>query len=86
MNTQVKIKILGPGCPKCRALEQRVREVVERHKINAEIEKVENLMEIMKHGIMLTPGLIINDKLVASGTPLPSSDKILEWLKTLSKS
>lgn len=81
MEGKIKIKILGPGCPKCKALEQRVKEIVERHNINAEIEKVENLMEIMKYGIMITPALIINEKLVASGTPLPSSDKILEWLR-----
>lgn len=78
---KVKIKVLGPGCPKCLALEQRVRDVVERHGFDAEVEKVQNLMEIMKYGVMITPALVINEKLVASGTPLPSSDKIAQWIK-----
>ncbi|MGB9770400.1 MAG: thioredoxin family protein [Candidatus Kapaibacteriota bacterium] len=78
---KIKIKILGPGCPKCQALENRVREVVQRHNFDAEVEKVQNLMEIMKYGVMITPALIINEKLVASGTPLPSSDKITEWIR-----
>lgn len=78
---KVRIKVLGPGCPKCQALEQRVREVVQKHNFDAEVEKVQNIMEIMKYGVMITPALVINEKLVASGTPLPSSDKIAEWIK-----
>jgi thiol-disulfide isomerase/thioredoxin len=45
---KVKIKVLGPGCPKCQALERRVREVVEKNNFDAEVIKVENLMDIMK--------------------------------------
>ncbi|MEJ5287249.1 MAG: Redox-active disulfide protein 2 [Candidatus Kapaibacterium sp.] len=82
---KVKIKVLGPGCPKCQALEQRVREVVERNNFDAEIEKVQNIMDIMKYGVMLTPALVINEKLMASGSPLPSSDQIKEWIKNMLK-
>lgn len=79
--TKLNVKILGVGCPKCQALETRVREVIEKHKIDAEIEKISNLNEIAKFGVMITPALVINGKVVSSGTPLPSSDQILEWLK-----
>lgn len=75
------IKILGVGCPKCQALENRVREVIEKHNIDAEVEKVSNLNEIAKFGVMITPALVINGKVVSSGTPLPSSDQIVEWLR-----
>jgi small redox-active disulfide protein 2 len=78
---KVKIKVLGPGCPKCQALERRVREVVEKNNFDAEVIKVENLMDIMKYGVMITPALVINDKLYASGTPLPSTDKLTDWIK-----
>jgi|YNPNPStandDraft_1061719.scaffolds.fasta_scaffold30375_3 small redox-active disulfide protein 2 len=78
---KVKIKVLGPGCPKCQALERRVREVVEKNNFDAEVIKVENLMDIMKYGVMITPALVINEKLYASGTPLPSTDKLTDWIK-----
>jgi small redox-active disulfide protein 2 len=79
--SKVKIKVLGPGCPKCQALERRVREVVEKNNFDAEVIKVENLMDIMKYGVMITPALVINEKLYASGTPLPSTDKLTDWIK-----
>jgi small redox-active disulfide protein 2 len=78
---KVRIKVLGPGCPKCQALERRVREVVEKNNFDAEVIKVENLMDIMKYGVMITPALVINEKLYASGTPLPSTDKLTDWIK-----
>ncbi|ROL58200.1 thioredoxin family protein [Bacteroidetes/Chlorobi group bacterium Naka2016] len=80
---KVKIKVLGQGCPKCQALEQRVREVVERNNFDAEIEKVQNIMDIMNYGVMLTPALVINEKLMASGSPVPSSDQIKKWIKNM---
>jgi len=78
---KVKIKVLGPGCIKCRTLEERVREVVNKHSFDAEVEKVEDIMEIMKYGVMITPALVINEKLMASGSPLPSTDQITQWIK-----
>jgi len=78
---KVIIKVLGPGCPKCQTLEQKVREVVKKNNFDAEVIKVENLMDIMKYGVMITPALVINEKLYSSGTPLPSSDQLTNWIK-----
>jgi len=75
------LKILGTGCPKCKALESKVREVVSENEINATIEKVEDIMEIMNYGVMRTPALLVNKKIVLSGR-LPSKDEILQWIKT----
>lgn len=78
---KVQIKILGPGCPKCQALEKKVREVVDKNNFDAEIIKVDKLMDIMKYGVMITPALVINEKLYASGIPLPSTDQLISWIK-----
>jgi small redox-active disulfide protein 2 len=78
----MKIKVLGTGCAKCKLLEQRVREMTEKNKITAEIEKVTQLDDIMSYGVMMTPGLVINEKLVSTGK-VPGESDILKWLKEL---
>jgi small redox-active disulfide protein 2 len=74
------IKILGTGCARCKNLEQKVKEVVGSNNISAEIEKVTEIADIMKYGIMMTPGLVINEVVKSSGT-IPSDEQILQWLK-----
>jgi len=74
------VKILGTGCPKCRKLEEKVRAVVELHSIDASVEKVTDLNEMMKYNIMSTPALIINEKLKIYGN-IPKDEQILAWLK-----
>lgn len=69
------IKILGTGCPKCKTLERMTNEVIGENNIDAQVSKVEDIMEIMKYGIIATPGLVINEKVVLSGR-LPSKDEI----------
>lgn len=71
----MEIKILGTGCQKCKTLERMTNEVVTENNIQAHISKVEDIMEIMKYGIIATPGLVINEKVVISGR-LPSKDEI----------
>ncbi len=61
------IKILGPGCVKCRELDKRVHEVVKEMSLNAQIEHVTDVKKIMEYPIILTPGLVIDEKLVFSG-------------------
>ncbi|MFP4289592.1 MAG: thioredoxin family protein [Bacteroidales bacterium] len=73
------IKILGTGCQKCKALEKLTREVVEKEGIDANITKEEDIMKIMEYGIMKTPGLVIDEKVVMSGR-LPSSKEINDLL------
>ena len=63
----MEIKILGPGCAKCHALEKAVGEVVREMGIEAKVDHVKDIKEIMSYGIMLTPGLVINGKVKSSG-------------------
>lgn len=61
------IKILGTGCAKCKALEENVKKAVANKGIFAKIEKVEDINEIMNYGVMSTPGLVIDEKVVTTG-------------------
>jgi len=63
----MNIKILGTGCPKCKALEKATRDAVAELGVDANIEKVEDIVKIMGYGIMQTPGLVIDEKIVLSG-------------------
>ena len=73
------IKILGTGCPKCKTLEMITREAVKEMGIEATISKEEDIVNIMNFGIMHTPGLVINGKVVLSGR-VPSSKELKEVL------
>ena len=75
----MKIKILGTGCSKCKSLKKMTREIVEKEGIDATISKEEDIMKIMEYGIMHTPGLVIDGKVVFSGR-LPSSGELSEIL------
>lgn len=63
----MEIKVLGPGCPKCKALHKAVLETVGELGISADVKKVEDMNEIVDAGVLLTPGLIINGKLKVTG-------------------
>ena len=73
------IKILGTGCPKCKTMTNLVQEVVTENSIDATIEKVEDIMEIMKFNIMTTPALVIDDVITIKGR-VPSKDEVLSLL------
>ena len=75
----MEIKILGTDCPKCKTLEKLTREVVEQNGLVATITKVEDIMEIMKYGIMTTPALVVNEKVEIKGR-VPSSEEIKQIL------
>ena len=75
----MEIKILGTGCPKCKTLEKLTREVVEQNGIEASVTKVEDIVEIMKYGVMTTPALVVNGKVEIKGR-VPSSDEIKQVL------
>lgn len=76
----LEIKILGPGCKKCDALEKTVREAVETINLDAEIIKVTDPGEIVEEGVMMTPGLIINGKVKTTGK-VPKKDKIIKMIQ-----
>jgi len=75
----MEVKILGTGCPKCKTLEKLVRNVVEREKINASISKVDDVMKIMEYGVMHTPALVIDEKVIFSGR-IPSEKELEKFL------
>lgn len=75
----MEIKILGTGCPKCKTLEKLTREVVAQNGIDASITKVEDIVEIMKYGVITTPALVVNGKVEIRGR-VPSSDEIKQVL------
>jgi small redox-active disulfide protein 2 len=75
----MEIKVLGTGCPKCKQLEKVVRDSVAELEIEAQVSKVDDIMKIMEYGIMHTPGLVINEKVVLSGR-LPSSSEVKQIL------
>ena len=76
----MEIKVLGPGCPNCRMLEEIVKKAIIELGIDAKVEKVTNIIDIMKY-TMSTPGLVINGKLKHSGKPLPSLEKVKELIQ-----
>ena len=75
----MEIKILGPGCPKCKTLDKITREVVEKNGLSATVTKVEDIMEIMKYGVMSTPALVVDGKVVVKGR-VPSAEEIRQLL------
>jgi small redox-active disulfide protein 2 len=75
----MEIKILGTGCPNCLALEKRVRSLVERHEIQADIILVKDIMDIMRYGVMSTPALVVNEEVVSKGR-IPKDAEILQWI------
>lgn len=76
------IQVLGPGCPKCKKLEENVKAAVKELEIEAEVEKVSDTLKIMEHGILLTPGLVIDGNVVSSGKLL-SVEQLKEVLRKL---
>jgi small redox-active disulfide protein 2 len=76
----IDIKVVGPGCANCQKLAALCREVVTENDIEARIEKVTEISKFADFGIMLTPGLIINGKVMVSGK-VPVKSTLAHWLK-----
>lgn len=75
----ISIKILGPGCNNCHLVEEHAKEAVAQLGLEATIEHVTDRAEYLKYGLLFTPGLVINEKLVAGGR-IPSVADITTWL------
>ena len=75
----MEIKVLGPGCPKCKQTEQRVREAVAEAGITAKIEKVTDIMEIAGYGVLGTPAVVIDGQVKSVGR-IPSTKEIRSWI------
>ncbi len=75
----MEIKVLGPGCAKCAKTEKIVEEAVAESGIDASVEKVSDMMEIAKHGVMGTPAVIIDGQVKSVGK-VPKKEEVLSWI------
>ncbi len=69
------IKILGGGCANCEKLEEMAKEICKENGIEAEFVKVKEYQDILSYGVMVTPGLVLNEKVLHSGK-LPTKDRL----------
>lgn len=77
----MEIKVLGPGCANCHKMEEMAKNAVKELGINADVVKITDISQIAMYGILSTPGLIVNGKIKHSGKPLPSMEKVKEFIK-----
>ncbi|MBY0466534.1 MAG: thioredoxin family protein [Burkholderiales bacterium] len=73
------IKVLGTGCTNCKNTVNLIEQVAQAKGVAVQLEKVEDIRAIMGYGVMSTPGVVINGKVVHAGG-VPSRDKIEQWL------
>lgn len=74
-----EIKVLGTGCARCQMLEEEVRKAVAELGLPVRVEKVADIREIVSYGVMLTPALVVDGRVVVSGR-VPSREEIKRWL------
>lgn len=75
------VKVLGPGCKRCQTTEEMVKAAAARLGIEVAIEKITDYAKIAEYGIMSTPGIVIDGKVVHAGG-LPKADDLTKWLQT----
>ncbi len=76
----MKIEILGPGCPRCQSLEANAKQAAKELGIDAEVVKVTEMGKIAAHGVMSTPGIVVDGEVKGSGK-LFSVEEIKQMLK-----
>jgi small redox-active disulfide protein 2 len=76
----MEIKILGPGCAKCKQTEKIVKDAVAESGIAAEVNKVTDVMEIAGYGVMGTPAVVVNGEVKSVGK-IPKKEEIIGWLR-----
>ena len=76
----MNIKILGPGCQKCKVLQDRTLEVIKENAFDASVTKVDDIVEIMNYNILATPAIVIDEKVVSKGSLLSKEEikKLIE--------
>jgi small redox-active disulfide protein 2 len=77
----VTIKVLGSGCANCQKVEEISKKVVQTLSIKAKVVKITDHNEIIAHGVINTPGLAINDRVVCSGR-IPTEAEVTSWVTT----
>jgi len=75
----IEVKILGTGCANCKATQRLVEQVLAAKGVQARIEKVEDIASIMRYGVMSTPGVVIDGKVVHAGG-VPARAQVEQWL------
>lgn len=75
----INIKILGTGCASCKSTQRLVEEVIAAKGVQAQVEKVEDIPSIMQYGVMRTPGVVIDGKVVHAGG-VPSRAMVESWI------
>ena len=75
----MEIKVLGPGCPKCEATEKVVKEAIAETGVDARIEKVTDVMEIAKHGVFMTPSVVVDGQ-IKSVSKIPKKEEVKGWI------
>lgn len=73
------IKVLGPGCPKCKQTEELVKEAVQDSGVEATVEKVTGAMDIAKYGVFGTPAVVVDGEVKSVGK-VPSKEDIAGWI------
>lgn len=79
IDSRRKIEILGPGCTRCKETYRVVQQVVETDHLEADVEKVESLERMIELGLLATPGVAVDGKVVLSGR-IPKADEIRKLL------
>ena len=74
------IKVLGPGCPKCKEAEKVVREAVAAAGVDASVEKITDFQQMMQYGVMSTPAVVVDGVVKVVGK-VPSKNDVLAWIK-----
>ena len=80
----MEIKMLGPGCPNCERLEKELMALIAELNLEADLEHVRDIKEISRYGVMGTPALVINGKVMAVGN-VPPKSKLTNWLEEASE-
>jgi small redox-active disulfide protein 2 len=75
----LNVKVLGPGCANCVKVESIAKQAVTSLGVEAHVEKITNRAEFTKYGLLATPGLVINEKLVCGGR-IPEEAEVVTWL------
>jgi len=75
----MEIKILGTGCAKCKTTQMIVEKVVAENGVDAQISKVEDIMDIMKYNVIATPAVVVNEVVMIKGR-VPSESEVKQAL------
>jgi small redox-active disulfide protein 2 len=80
----MEIKVLGPGCARCQTTENNVKKAVAESCLDVQVDKVTDLMEIARYGVLGTPAVVVDGEVKSVGK-IPGKDEIMTWIKKQTK-